>query len=142
MKLFILWHYRLGVKSEKFSGLPLRTLIELKPLAKTLYSLKLNNNGFQSIPNLLQGNTTFDKLRSLDISHNPIKGKLQMIYTYFPNIAIFFEIFINFVISVLYKIQMLNLKLLLIAIKLLLIDIIEIKRYPKRTLLTLISNYL
>ena len=75
MKLFILWHYRLGVKSEKFSGLPLRTLIELKPLAKTLYSLKLNNNGFQSIPNLLQGNTTFDKLRSLDISHNPIKGK-------------------------------------------------------------------
>ena len=37
---------------------------------------------------------------------------------------------------------MLNLKLLLIAIKLLLIDIIEIKKYPKRTLLTLISNYL
>lgn len=66
---------RLGVENKKFSGLPLKTLNELKPLAKTLYNLKLNNNGFQSLPELLQGNKTFDKLRSLDISHNPINGK-------------------------------------------------------------------
>ena len=68
-------HYRLGVENKKFSSLPLKTLNELKPLAKTLYNLKLNNNGFQSLPVLLQGNKTFDKLRSLDISHNPISGK-------------------------------------------------------------------
>ena len=67
--------YRLGVANEKFSSLPLTTLTELKPLSKTLYSLKINNNGFQSLPNLLQGNTTFEKLRILDISHNSINGK-------------------------------------------------------------------
>jgi len=55
--------------------LPLKTLNELKPLAKTLYTLKINNNGFQTLPGLLQSNKTFDKLRSLDISHNPLESK-------------------------------------------------------------------
>ena len=66
---------RLGVENKKFSSLQLKTLKEFEPLAKTLYNLKLNNNGFQSLPELLQGNKTFYKLRSLDISHNAISGK-------------------------------------------------------------------
>ena len=66
--------FRLGIASEKFSSLPRKTLNELRPLAKTLYNLKLNNNGFRSLPSVFQGNTSFDKLRSLDISHNPITG--------------------------------------------------------------------
>ena len=58
--------------------MPLKTLSELKPLAKTLYTLKINNNGFQTLPGLLQSNKTFDKLRSLDISHNPLESKYKV----------------------------------------------------------------
>ena len=58
--------------------MPLKTLNELKPLAKTLYTLKINNNGFQTLPGLLQSNKTFDKLRSLDISHNPLESKYNV----------------------------------------------------------------
>ena len=67
--------FRLGVENKKFSSLPLNTLNELKPLSKTLYRLNLKNNGFRTLPGFLQGNTTFGKLRSVDISHNPIEGK-------------------------------------------------------------------
>ena len=68
-------YFRLGFENENFASASPNRLKELKPLGKTLYNLKLNDNGFRTLPGLLRGNVSFAKLRSLDISHNPIKGK-------------------------------------------------------------------
>ena len=46
----------------------------LEPLTDTLETLELNDNGFSGLPMQFQGRS-FARLRDLDLSHNPIKGK-------------------------------------------------------------------
>ena len=50
----------------------------LEPLTDTLESLDLSDNGLTGLPMQFESRS-FARLRDLDLSHNPIKGKVVVV---------------------------------------------------------------
>ena len=81
---YVMMFFRLGGSStifhEKNSTKRLSLLdFNLEPLTDTLEALDLSDNGLTGLPMQFESRS-FARLRDLDLSHNPIKGKVVVVY--------------------------------------------------------------
>ena len=80
---YVMMFFRLGGSStifhEKNSTKRLSLLdFNLEPLTDTLEALDLSDNGLTGLPMQFESRS-FARLRDLDLSHNPIKGKVVVV---------------------------------------------------------------